>query len=157
MSDNQLEQLEKIDVQLLHALQYDFPLSKQPYQDIAVQLGITEQDTLSRIQTLQKTGYLRRIGASINSSKLGYVSTLVALQVKLDQMDDVIRLINDFSGVTHNYLREGEYNIWFTVIAPDATQLQAVLDKVGSAAGVEHLMPLPAKRIFKVNVKFPLL
>lgn len=153
--DNRPE-LDDLDRRVLQALQYDFPVASRPYGEIAARLGVSEEAVLERVRDFQAAGLIRRLGASVNSQKIGYKSTLVALKVAPVSIDLVAGLVNGFAGVTHNYLREGEYNMWFTAIAPDAESLAAILAAVAAADGVEELMPLPAKRMFKVSVKFPM-
>jgi len=149
-------ELDEFDRNVLHALQYDFGVSERPYLDIAAKLNSTEAAVLVRVKRLYAKGIIRRLGASINSRQLGYVAVLVALKVTDECLLEVARIVNGFPGVTHNYLREGEYNMWFTAIAPSQESLDNILATVKAAEGVKAVMPLPAKRVFKVSVKFPL-
>lgn len=153
--DNLLE-LDDLDRRVLQAIQFDFPVASRPYGEIAVRLGVSEEVILQKVRDFQTRGLIRRLGASVNSQKVGYKSTLVALKVSPACVTVVAQLVNGFAGVTHNYLREGDYNMWFTAIAPDEESLQSILAAVASAEGVEALMPLPARRMFKVSVKFPM-
>ncbi|MGL5513214.1 MAG: AsnC family transcriptional regulator [Sporomusa sp.] len=148
--------LDEFDRKVLNALQYDFAVSEQPYLDIATKLNSTEDAVLSRVRGLYAKGLIRRLGASIDSRQVGYVCVLVALKVDEELLLNVAKVVNSFSGVTHNYLREGDYNMWFTAIAPDKESLDNILAIVKATPGVEAVMPLPAKRVFKVSVKFPL-
>lgn len=156
MDVNSLSELDELDRRILQAIQYDFPVASRPYGEIAVRLGVSEDAVLQKVRDFQARGLIRRLGASVNSRQVGYKSTLVALKVAYGKIEEVAKLVNGFAGVTHNYLREGEYNMWFTAIAPDASSLAAILAAVEAAEGVEDLMPLPAKRMFKVSVKFPM-
>ncbi|SDF54425.1 transcriptional regulator, AsnC family [Sporolituus thermophilus DSM 23256] len=149
-------ELNEFECKLLHILQYDFPLAPRPYKEIADRLQVTEETVLARVKQLFAKGLIRRLGASINSRQVGYSSVLVALKVASNYIPDVARVVNSFPGVTHNYLREGEYNMWFTAIAPDQDSLDTILNTIGSTCGVEAMIRLPAKRVFKVSVKFPL-
>lgn len=149
-------ELDEFECKLLYILQYDFPLAPRPYKEIADKLQVTEETVLARVKQLFAKGLIRRLGASINSRQVGYASALVALKVALNYIPDVARVVNSFPGVTHNYLREGEYNMWFTAIAPDHNSLDAILNTIESTYGVEAMIRLPAKRVFKVSVKFPL-
>lgn len=153
--DNRVK-FDDLDRRILQAIQYDFPVASRPYGEIAARLGVSEEAVLERVRGFQAEGLIRRLGASVNSQKVGYKSTLVALKVAPEGIERVTQLVNGFAGVTHNYLREGEYNMWFTAIAPDEESLTAILAAVAAADGVEELMPLPAKRMFKVSVKFPM-
>lgn len=149
-------ELDEFDRRILHALQYDFAVTERPYREIAAKLGATEEAVLARVEQLYACGFIRRLGASINSRQVGYVSTLVALKVSTGFLPAVAKVVNGFTGVTHNYLRDGEYNMWFTAIAPNTESLEAMLKTVAALKGVAALMPLPARRVFKVSVKFPL-
>lgn len=156
MGVNTLLELDEFDRQVLHALQYDFAVAERPYREIAEKFQTTEEAVLARAERLYAKGFIRRLGASINSRKVGYVSTLVALKVTENSIATVAKVVNGFAGVTHNYLRDGEYNMWFTAIMPNEESLNTVLHTVAATSGVEDVMSLPAKRVFKVSVKFPL-
>lgn len=147
---------DEFDVKVLNALQYDFTVSERPYRDIAVKLNTSEEAVLERVRRLYATGVIRRLGASIDSRRVGYVSVLVALKVDKALVLPVAKVVNSFAGVTHNYLRDDEFNMWFTVIAPDQNALGHILATVTATPGVAAIMPLTAKRVFKVNVQFPL-
>jgi DNA-binding Lrp family transcriptional regulator len=148
--------LSEFETKVLHALQYQFPLEERPYQRIADSLQVAEKTVIDCVGRLHQKGLIRRLGASINSRQIGYVSMLVAAKVAEESIEEVATLVNSFVEVTHNYLREGEYNMWFTVIAPDQRRLGEILDKIGSARGTGTLLRLPAKKVFKVSVKFPM-
>lgn len=148
--------LSELEIKVLNALQQQIPLVKKPYAQIADELATTEAAVLKCVADLAARGIIRRLGASINSRSLGYVSLLAAAKVHPDQVAASAKFINSFAEVTHNYLREGEYNIWFTIIAPARERLQDILSQVEKTAGVEKILGLPAKKTFKINVKFPL-
>ncbi len=156
MNEDSPVTLGDFDRQILEALQYRFPISSNPYRDIAATLNVTEESVLQQVKQLYEQGIIRRLGASINSRHVGYVSVLVALKVADSWIEETAVLINSFSGITHNYLREGEYNMWFTLISPDTKEMAEILDSIANQQGVEAMLPLPANRVFKVSVKFPL-
>jgi len=151
-----LLELDEFDRQVLHALQYDFAVTERPYLEIAAKFETTEEAVLARAERLYTKGLIRRLGASINSRQVGYVSTLVALKVTENSIPNVAKVVNGFTGVTHNYLRDGEYNMWFTAIAPNEESLNTILHTVAAIPGVAAVMSLPAKQVFKVSVTFPL-
>lgn len=157
MDDKFSRELSETDRQILHLLQYKFPISKRPFRDLAIRLGLKEKEIIAKVAELSDRGFIRRLGATIDSRKIGYVSILVALKVRQEKISQISQVVNGFSGVTHNYLRKGKYNMWFTAIAPDQSSLLTILRTIGKTDGVEALLPLPAKRIFKVNVTFPLI
>ena len=96
---------------------------------------------------------IRRLGANFQSAKLGFVSTLCAAKVPDDKMDDFVARVNACPGVTHNYLREHAYNIWFTLISPSREESQATLDAISAVTGIA-ILNLPATRLFKIRVDF---
>lgn len=149
-------ELDEIDRKILNSLQYDFSVMERPFLDIAKKLDSTEEEILFRAERLYVKQIIRRLGASINSCQVGYISTLVALKVADERLSEVAKVVNSFPGVTHNYLRDGDYNMWFTAIAQDEDSLNGILSTVKATNGVKKLMSLPAKQVFKVSVQFPL-
>lgn len=149
-------ELTSFDKSLLNLLQGNLPVCSQPLAALAEQLGTDEQTVLSRLQVLKQEGYLRRIGTFFNSNKLGYRGTLVALRVEPDKMQSVAEAINRYPGATHNYEREGHYNLWFTLLTPCLDTEKKILDEVETLPGVEDLLNLKANKKYKINVQFKL-
>lgn len=137
----------KKDKLLLNRIQNNFPIASNPYKVLAKELNIPEEDIFNRIKDLIKKGVIRRIGANFNSNKLGYKSTLIAMKVPDEKLEEVASIINRFKGVTHNYLRDGTYNLWFTLIGDH-------LNKIKEETGINDLLDLPVIRQFKINAEF---
>jgi len=148
--------LTDFDKKLLNLIQTDLPLEKRPFSVIAEILGTDENTVIERLRFLKEHGLIRRIGPFFDSGRLGYVSTLVALRVKAAHMADVAQNINRYTGVTHNYEREGKFNLWFALISPSILVQTEILAEIERLAGVEQLISLPATRKFKVSVQFKL-
>lgn len=148
--------LTDFDRQLLNLVQTGLPLSPRPFDQMAQTLGTDEAMVISRLTWLKKNGYIRHIGAFFDSDKLGYQGTLIAARVRPDCLESVARAVNAYPGVTHNYEREGEYNLWFTLLTPDRRTQQQTLAAVAVLEGVEKMLNLPATKKFKVNVSFTL-
>lgn len=148
-----LATLDSVDRQLLDIIQTDFPLSPRPYAELGQRLGLDEQEVLDRVRDLKARKIIRRLGANFQSAKLGFVSTLCAAKVPQDKMDAFVAEVNAKPGVTHNYLREHDYNIWFTLISPSREETQAILDGITHATGVP-ILNLPATKLFKIRVDF---
>jgi len=146
-------QIDETDRALLNEIQTDFPVQSHPYLVLGARIGISEEETLFRVAKLREAGIIRRIGASINSRGLGFVSTLVTARVPAERLDDFVALINSFSGVTHNYLRKHDYNVWFTLIARSEQEKLGIIREMSQRAGIE-LFEFPAKKIFKIRVDF---
>ncbi|MDK2821239.1 MAG: siroheme decarboxylase [Clostridia bacterium] len=145
--------LDKVDLSLLNIIQEDFPLTKEPYAELGQRLELTENEVMERIAKLKKDGIIRRIGAFFNSRKIGYVSTLCAIKVPEESLEKVTNIVNSFSGVTHNYLREDEYNMWFTLIGPCRENLEKILAEIEAKTNLK-IMELPAEQTFKIRVNF---
>jgi DNA-binding Lrp family transcriptional regulator len=148
--------MDKLDSKVLRELQNSFPLSEKPYEIIAQRLQITFDQFWIRLQRLIDEGLIRRIGASLDSRKLGFSSTLAAVNVKADLIERASEIISQFPEVTHSYLRSGNFNIWFTIIAFDNKRIKNILEQIRSNLSLEdsQVLNLPVKRLFKLNARF---
>ena len=156
MTKKGLALLTTFDKALLNELQKDFPVTEYPFAVVAERLASDEKTVLDHLQALRTNGYLRHVGAFFDSPALGYGGTLIALRVAPAQLAAVASMVNRYNGVTHNYEREGEYNLWFTLLTPSPEEKQAVLEAVGSLPGVERMLDLVAERTYKIRVQFNL-
>jgi DNA-binding Lrp family transcriptional regulator len=148
--------MDNIDSQILHELQYNFPLSERPYEVIAGRLKISKEDIWNRIQIMLDEGVIRRIGASFDSNKLGFRSTLAAVSVDAELVDRAADIIGQFHEVTHSYLRNDVFNIWFTLIAVDNNRIENILEQIRKSLCIERskILNLPMKRLFKLDARF---
>lgn len=145
--------MDKYDKDILNIIQSSFPLVSRPYQAIGEQVGLSEEETLARVNKLRDEGVIRRLGGNFGSRELGWVSTLCAAKVPEDKIDQFVEVVNAYTGVTHNYLRQHEFNIWFTYIGPDWNAVDAVLAEITEKTGVK-VLNLPADKLFKIKVDF---
>jgi DNA-binding Lrp family transcriptional regulator len=148
--------MDEIDKKILNILQKEFPLEERPFQIVAEKCGISEEETLSRIQKMKDDGIIRRIGAVFDGAKLGRISTLCAAHVPEEKIDSFVQIVNANKNVTHNYRRDNEYNIWFTVSAATAEELEGFLTEVKEKTGVTDILDMRAVRTFKINASFDL-
>jgi len=150
--------MDKLDRRILKALQNDFPLCQRPYDIIADKLNIPCRRLWDKIQKLTAEGLIRRIGASLNSGKLGFCSTLAAVSVPSGAVERAAELINSFSEVTHCYLRKDRFNIWFTIIAANHERIDDILGQIRSGLSLEssQVLNVPGKRLFKLDTRFTL-
>jgi DNA-binding Lrp family transcriptional regulator len=148
--------MDKIDSQILHELQYNFPLNEKPYEVIAGRLKISTENLWNRIQMMLEDGVIRRMGASFDSNKLGFRSTLAAVSVDTEIIDHAAKVIGQFHEVTHSYLRNDVFNIWFTLIAVDANRIENILEQIRNSLSLERskILNLPMKRLFKLDARF---
>lgn len=149
-------ELDKMDRELLNIIQTGLPICREPYCELAEKLGTTAEDVMARLQRLIKGKVIRRLGAIFDSRKIGYTGTLCAMKVPVDRIDEVAGVINSYPGVTHNYLRDSEYNMWFTLIAPGEGEINRITDQIKAGTGIDKLINLPAVRLFKIKVNFNL-
>jgi len=131
-------------------------MTSRPYLEVAEELGISETEVLDRLTRLRKTGIIRRIGGNFVPEKLGYVSTLCAARVSDEKIELFAETVNRYPGVTHNYLRDDDFNIWFTFIAPSMEEIHANLKAISDITGVTRILSLPATRVYKIKAHFNL-
>jgi DNA-binding Lrp family transcriptional regulator len=143
-----------VDKAILNRIQADFPITSRPYLSIADELNLTEQEVLDRVARLKRRGIIRRIGGNFVPAKLGYVSTLCAAKVPEDKIERFADVVNRFPGVTHNYLRENSFNVWFTFIAPSMQEIEQNLKEIERETGITEILNLPATRVFKIRAQF---
>jgi len=151
--------LKDIDRRILQLLQDDFPLVERPWSEVSSKLGITENELVTRIEQLCAAGVIRKIGPIVDASKVGLTAaTLVALRVPENKVNDVAQVINQYSNISHNYEREHEYNIWFTLAASNPQELTKTLNEIIQKAGLSQIdvLNLPTAKRFKINVNFQL-
>ena len=139
---------------VLTQVQHALPLCERPYASLGEACGLSEGEAYCVVESLRSEGIVRRIGASFESSRLGYASTLVALAVASDEIERVAALVGEYAGVTHSYERDNRYNLWFTFIARGVLERDAELKRIVAATGCDDCLVLPARRLFKINVAF---
>ena len=116
-------------------------------------MGISEGEVLSRIGSMKSAGLIRRIGGIMDTRSLGYYSTLCTAMVPDSRVDEAAEAINRLPGVTHNYLRDHDYNLWFTLTVPTREEADRILTELESELGVE-IVSMPAEKVFKIRVNF---
>ncbi len=151
--------LSKLEKHLLNEYQRGMPLTATPYADMAVQLQqydiqATEQQVIDCLSDLQQRGLISRVGAVLKPQKVGS-STLAAVAAPEQRIEEVAQIINTFSQVNHNYLREHKYNIWFVVTAETQQQVLDVLDHIEKQTNLA-VLNLPMEEDFHIDLGFPL-
>jgi DNA-binding Lrp family transcriptional regulator len=147
-------ELDDMDKRLLNVLQAEFPLTREPFADIGARLGLDEADVIRRIERLKGSRVIRTIGPSFDSRSLGYRSTLVGMSVAEDRLEKTARVVNEHPGVSHNYLRDDSFNIWFTLTVPADVDIENELQALADKVQPKRMMNLPAVRLFKLEVFF---
>ncbi len=149
--------LDEADKALLQTLQDDFPLTIRPWDALAERLGTTAEDVMGRIGRLKEEGVIRRIGPVLETDRVGLTArTLVLMKVPPERMDEVAGIVSGFDEVTHNYERDHEYNLWFTLITPSQERLKEALAKILDATGVSEdgVLDLPVTGRYKIGVRY---
>lgn len=141
---------------IIKELQKGIPLTPTPYKDIADKLDIKEEELLGIIKTLMDSGVLRRWGVIFDSKTLGYVGTLCAIKTPEDQIEKVKNIINDYHEITHNYLRDCPYNIWFTMTTSSRDRQKEILKEISHKSGITEILDLPSEKVYKINLTLPM-
>ena len=145
--------MDKLDTEILNTIQWEFPLVIRPFDDIAKHFGITPDEIKSRLSKLKHSGVLRQLSAIFDTRKLGYTSSLVAMEIQPEKLEYVAYQINKHPGVSHNYERDHQFNLWFTLAVPPNSDLQSELDKFSKLNGIKKVRMLPTLQLFKIGVK----
>jgi len=148
-----MSNLSAFDKRLCNELQIGLPVAERPFAIIARILKSSETKVLERTRALVKLGVIRRLGVSINWRAIGKASTLVAAHIEQENLKKVISAVNKLQGVSHNYLREHHYNLWFTLRADSQKDIETILKKLSKRFGVAF-NTLPVERIFKLDARF---
>ncbi len=151
---NSINDFTPLEQHLLNDFQRDMSLSATPYADMAKQLGVSENEVLQSIQSLEERGVISRVGPVFRPNRIG-VSTLAAMSVPEDQLECVARIVSAFPEVNHNYQRDHDYNLWFVVTASSEEHLDIVLYEI--ELHTEHsLMSLPMLDDYFIDLGFTL-
>ncbi|MFB5616917.1 MAG: Lrp/AsnC family transcriptional regulator, partial [Nitrosopumilus sp.] len=141
------------DKELLNEIQWTFPLVTRPFDAIAKKFDTTPEDIKERLNQLKEIGVLRQLSAIFDTRKLGYTSSLVAMEIEADQLEYVASQINRHPGVSHNYERDHQFNLWFTLAVPPGADLKDELEKFNVLKGIKKTRMLPTLQLFKIGVK----
>jgi DNA-binding Lrp family transcriptional regulator len=141
--------------ELLYEMQNAFPMTERPFRSVAEKLDTTEDEILSMVQKLKDEKIIRQTSAIFDTKRLGYKSSLVAFKVAEENVEKAAELINAHPGVSHNYLRNHDYNIWFTMaVAPDSKLgLEKTIEILKEQTSAEDAIILPTLKMFKISVK----
>ncbi len=159
MAIEDVKGLDETDRKIVQIIQDDFPMVEHPWKEVGDKLNITEDDVIKRLKRLNEKGITRKIGSIVDASKIGLTAaTLVAMKVPQNKVDQVARTINEYSSISHNYEREHEYNVWFTITASSSKDLTNILEEIKQKTGIHpgNVLNLPTKQRFKINVRFQL-
>ena len=151
---NSINDYTPLEQHLLNDFQRDMSLSATPYADMAEQLGVSEEEVLQSIKSLQDRGVISRVGPVFRPNRIG-VSTLAAMAIEEQDLECVARIVSAFPEVNHNYQRDHEYNLWFVVTASSEEHLDIVLHEIEQHAEYP-LMSLPMLEDYFIDLGFKL-
>ena len=147
------QQIDLFDKQLLNDIQWVFPLVDRPYLEISKRHNMFEDEVMRRIAYMKDIGLIRQINAIFDTRRLGYKSALVAFAVMPDKLDSVANEVNKHPGVSHNYERNHDFNMWFTLAVPPYGDMKRDLDRLASLDGVIKYRLLPTLKLYKIGVR----
>lgn len=146
--------VDALDRRLLDGFQRDLPLTPRPFAALAERLGIGEAQVLERLRRLQEQGAISRVGGVISPHRAGW-STLAAISVPEEELEDVAALVSSYAEVNHNYEREHEFNLWFVVTAPSRERALAVLAEIETRTRLP-VLDLPLIEAYRLDLGFAL-
>lgn len=143
-----------LDQRLLNDLQTDFPLVGEPFAALGERLSLASAEVIERVARLKSERIIRQISAIFDSRRLGYQSSLVAMKIDPEAVDDAAAIISLHPGVSHNYRRNHAYNLWFTLAVPPPRQLDDEVAVLAEKVGAAQARLMPTLRLFKIGVNF---
>jgi DNA-binding Lrp family transcriptional regulator len=145
----------ELENEILYKIQTEFPLVKEPFAALAKSLEIEEDRVINIIKRYKDQGIIRQTSAIFDTKALGYKSSLVAFKVSSEFIDNAVEVINAHPGVSHNYLRDNEFNIWFTLAVPPDSKLslEETVEILKQRSGAQEALILPTIKMFKIAVK----
>jgi DNA-binding Lrp family transcriptional regulator len=146
--------LDDVDKRLLNLMQGHFPIARRPYASVASEAGISEAEAIARVEHLLRERIIRQVTPIFDTRALGYSSMLVAAKVDPENPWRAATIINEHPGVSHNYLRNHEFNIWFTIATEPGSPLglERTLEVLSELAGAESIRQLPTLKLFKIRM-----
>jgi siroheme decarboxylase len=145
--------MDKIDKQIINTLQGGFPICDNPYQQVAEQLNISEEDLLARIEFLLENKTLTRFGPMYDIQKLGGAFSLCAMSVPEEQFENITKIVNNYSEVAHNYKRDNNFNMWFVLATEEPQQIQKTCDSISKKTNIK-VYNMPKLKEFFVGLHF---
>ena len=145
--------MDKLDTEILNEIQWTFPLVVRPFDAIATKFVISPDEVKDRLNHLKRKGVLRQLSAIFDTRKLGYTSSLVAMEIEPDKLEYIAHQINKHPGVSHNYEREHQFNLWFNLDVTHGSDLEKEFDKFSKLDGIKKTRMLPTLQLFKIGVK----
>ena len=140
--------------ELLSLIQHGFPIESRPFLSLAERTGRSEADIIAEVKSLIRDRTIREFGPVFDPGRLGYLTTLIAARIEADRAAELSAAMLPIVEITHNYYREGEFNLWFTIIARDRSLMDSTIRWVEKFPGVSKVLDLPVEKTFKISAVF---
>ena len=146
-----MHEIDQRDRELLNALQGEIPLGSTPFALIGQAVDMSEKEVIKRVEKMKREGMIRQVSAQFDPRSLGYRSCLVAARVAPEKVDDAAAIVSGHPGVTRNYRRNNDLNLWFTLFVSPQSGLgmERTIELLGREAECENIRPLPTLRLYK--------
>jgi len=145
--------MDAVDRAIVNDLQGGFPISERPYAEVAVRLGLSEGELMTRLDALLETGALTRFGPMYHAERLGGALSLAAMKIPAADFERVAQIVNAFPEVAHNYAREHEFSMWFVLATETPERIGEVIEAIERATGY-RVYNLPKLEEFYVGLRF---
>lgn len=155
MNKRPVTAMDSIDKKILNLLQEELPLVEKPFEEIGEKIGLTGKEVMERVDRLKQDGYIRKIGPVFDPKKMGYSSLLCAAAVPPERIEEVAAAVSAQPGVTHNYERDGELNLWFTVTMKEKKYIDSFISGLEGTYSIK-IYRFPEKHTFKIKTHFTL-
>ena len=146
--------MDLVDRKILNVIQTRFPLVEKPFGAVGEEIGIPESEVIERVAEMKSKNVVRQISAIFDTRRLGYKTTLVAMRLPADELDAAAQVINEHPGVSHNYARNGHFNLWFTLAVPPYEDLAESVEAMAQRTNAESYRLMPTIKFFKIGVNF---
>ncbi len=146
--------MDLVDRKILNVIQTRFPLVEKPFEAVGGEIGIPESEVIERVADMKSKNVVRQISAIFDTRRLGYKTTLVAMRLPEDELDAAAQVINEHPGVSHNYARNGHFNLWFTLAVPPYEDLAESVEAMAQRTNAESYRLMPTIKFFKIGVNF---
>lgn len=140
--------------ELLSLIQRGFPIESRPFHALAERMGCPEADIIAGVKSLVRERTIREFGPVFEPKRLGYLTTLIAVRIETDRAAELSAAMLPIPEITHNYYREGEFNLWFTITARDRSTMDSIIHWTEKFPGVSKTLDLPVEKKFKINTVF---
>jgi DNA-binding Lrp family transcriptional regulator len=140
------------EARVLNRVQKGIPAVSKPFLEIGKDTSLNEDEVLDIISNLKESGVIRNISGIFDGEKLGYYLSLVAFEIPEGKIEEAATVINSHPGVSHNYLRDHKYNIWFTLAEENKESFNTSVSVLASKSSAKDYLVLRNEKLLKIGV-----